>query len=120
MSTIFRTALALLLSIFLLTDAFCQQATNKHKSAPGANSAAEFWLTDPSDSVLFKKEKVEQGDVLSQSPTIRVSILKTYQSIDGFGYALTGGSAMLINKMTAGARAKLLHELFTANVILSA
>ncbi|MEP6613409.1 MAG: glycoside hydrolase family 30 beta sandwich domain-containing protein [Mucilaginibacter sp.] len=77
------------------------------------NSAAEFWLTDPTDSVLFKREWIKQLSVSHQSPTIKVNRLKTYQSIDGFGYALTGGSAMLINKMTTTARAKLLHELFT-------
>ena len=32
--------------------------------------------------------------------------------MDGFGYALTGGSAMLIRKMSAAAQAKLLNELF--------
>jgi glucosylceramidase len=37
----------------------------------------------------------------------------TYQPIDGFGFALTGGSAMLINKMSESGRAKLLKELFT-------
>ena len=113
MSAIFKTTIVLLLATFSLTAAFCQQVTNKHKTARKVNNAAALWLTDPSDSVLFKEEKVVYADVSNQWPTIKVDVSQTYQAIDGFGYALTGGSAMLINKMTPGARARLLRELFT-------
>src|SRR6201999_10171 len=44
---------------------------------------------------------------------IDVDTAKTYQTMDGFGYALTGGSAMLIHHMPADKRAALLHNLFT-------
>lgn len=45
---------------------------------------------------------------------INVDTATTYQPIDGFGYALTGGSAMLMNtKLSAEQRAALLKELFT-------
>ncbi len=37
---------------------------------------------------------------------------QTFQSIDGFGFALTGGSAELLGKMDADARSGILHELF--------
>lgn len=37
---------------------------------------------------------------------------KIYQAVDGFGFTLTGGSAMLINKMNATAKNALLNELF--------
>lgn len=36
----------------------------------------------------------------------------TYQTIDGFGHAVTGGTAQLMMKMSAGARHRLLEELF--------
>ncbi len=36
------------------------------------------------------------------SPVIEVDDTKTYQTIDGFGFALTQGSAMPILKMNAG------------------
>ena len=115
MSTILRTTLAFLLSIFLLTDALCQHAANKHKkSTTRVNSAPQLWLTDPTDSVLLKKEKVEQH-VSDGSAIIKIDKSQAYQSIDGFGYALTGGSATLINKMTPTGRTKLLHELFTTD-----
>ncbi|NME70050.1 glycoside hydrolase family 30 protein [Flammeovirga aprica] len=44
--------------------------------------------------------------------TLRIDKEQTYQEIDGFGYTLTGGSAMHINNMAAGARTQLLKELF--------
>lgn len=37
------------------------------------------------------------------------------QSIDGFGFALTGGSAELLMKMSKDARAKILHQLFATD-----
>jgi glucosylceramidase len=43
---------------------------------------------------------------------INVDTTTTYQTMDGFGYTLTGGSAELISKMNAAARKTLLHELF--------
>ncbi|MGA7158933.1 MAG: glycoside hydrolase family 30 beta sandwich domain-containing protein [Acidobacteriaceae bacterium] len=45
--------------------------------------------------------------------TITVDAAKTYQTIDGFGFALTGGSAELLMHMDPAKRAALLQELFT-------
>ena len=39
---------------------------------------------------------------------------KTYQTIDGFGYTLTGGSAMLYQPDGCGDQNNLLNELFGA------
>ncbi|MDB4922835.1 glycoside hydrolase family 30 beta sandwich domain-containing protein [Mucilaginibacter sp.] len=117
MSTLYKNAFALLLSVFILNNAFGQQAVHHTGNKTGLKSKkVQFWLTDPSDSTLFKqKASVEFGTVTNQSPTIKINSSQAYQSIDGFGYALTGGSAMLINKMSTGGRAKLLNELFTTN-----
>lgn len=46
-------------------------------------------------------------------PTISVNPAQTYQSIDGFGFSLTGGSAQLIAGLAPSARRDLLCELFT-------
>src|SRR3982751_2547819 len=63
-------------------------------------SDVEFWLTRPDGTALFKK----QSDVLvfssssnASASNIEVDESQTYQTIDGFGYTLTGGSASLIN-----------------------
>ena len=48
-------------------------------------------------------------------PVINVDDKQTYQPVDGFGFALTGGSAMHIIRMSVESRAKLLHELFATD-----
>ena len=45
--------------------------------------------------------------------TITVDSTQTYQTVDGFGFTLTGASADLIYNMGATARAPLLRELFS-------
>lgn len=44
--------------------------------------------------------------------TLRVDQSQIYQEMDGFGYTLTGGSAMHINNMSSANRTQLLQELF--------
>ncbi len=78
------------------------------------NAIIKQWLTTGDSTVLFKEQKnvvpFEKGNAL---PTvIDVNDNKTYQTIDGFGFALTQGSAMPIIKMRVAKRAALLHELF--------
>jgi glucosylceramidase len=45
-------------------------------------------------------------------PVIAVDSATAFQSIDGFGYTLTGSSAFLIKRMDATSRSNLLNELF--------
>ncbi|WP_461490946.1 glycoside hydrolase family 30 protein [Pontibacter sp. HJ8] len=76
-----------------------------------------FWLTDPAASVLFKQQNTPLafGAAENQHPTIELDTTQTFQTIDGFGYTLTGGSAMLLNKMSPAARTALLQELFATD-----
>lgn len=73
-----------------------------------------MWLTKGDKSVLLQKQKVSLlfKDTVNVYPTIKVDESQSYQSIDGFGYCLTDGSAMLINALTADAQDALLKELF--------
>jgi glucosylceramidase len=113
MPLIFKNTLIILLGLFVATDAFSQRI-HQHKKNNLHTSKVELWLTDPTDSVLFKRRNIDVTlSPANQQHTITVDKSKTYQLMDGFGYALTGGSAMLINKMSASARAKLLNELFS-------
>lgn len=98
----------------LILLALCASVFVEAQHAIRSKNIAELWLTDPADSVLFKRQPVETGEVVGKQ-TITVNKSKVYQSMDGFGYALTGGSAMLIHKMSAPARAKLLNELFSTD-----
>ena len=51
--------------------------------------------------------------LLNAFPTIDVNDMRRFQSIDGFGFALTGGSAQLLMRMEPARRAALLKEIFT-------
>jgi glucosylceramidase len=86
---------------------------------PGGTGKSDvaFWLTNPDQQVLFKKQTVALNFSSSSNmnPTIVVDTTQIYQSIDGFGAALTGGSAYLINQLTSANRKALLQELFTSD-----
>ncbi len=78
-------------------------------------SDMEFWLTQPDQAALFRKQSVTLN--FSTAPNAAASVIdvddtQTYQSIDGFGYTLTGGSASLINALPAATKDELLNELF--------
>ncbi|MBN2484494.1 MAG: glucosylceramidase [Bacteroidales bacterium] len=87
-------------------------------NAFGQAMQIESWVTRPDRSELFQK----QGDTLlfdykksGRLQTIVIDEQHTYQEMDGFGYALTGGSAGLLMKMDAKSRANILNELFATN-----
>jgi len=67
--------------------------------------------------VLFQKQPVvltfENNS--NEWETIEVDTAVTYQSVDGFGYTLTGGSALLINSLDAKVKKDLLKELFSTH-----
>lgn len=82
-----------------------------------AQNEAILWLTKADRSVLFAKQNeiLKFSSSSNGNQTILVNDKETYQPIDGFGYALTGGSAQHIIKMSAPARAALLKELFATD-----
>jgi len=98
----FRIPLVVFLASFFASTAFAQ---------------GELWLTNPDRSALFQRQStpVAFTTAENQYPTIVVDDTKTYQEIDGFGFTLTGGSAMHIIRMSASARASLLRELFATD-----
>ncbi|ANI89228.1 hypothetical protein A9P82_07945 [Arachidicoccus ginsenosidimutans] len=76
-----------------------------------------FWLTTPDKTALFKQQNIALNFSSSSNSnaTINVDATRQFQSIDGFGYALTGGSASLINGLDATTKDDLLKELFLAD-----
>jgi len=74
----------------------------------------EMWLTSPDQQSLIQKQNITLSFTGSSplSSTITVDSTVAFQSIDGYGYTLTGGSATLIHHMNAGSRSSLLQELF--------
>jgi glucosylceramidase len=79
-----------------------------------AQNDVSLWLTNPDRSALFQQQTPSISFTRSPANTqiIDVDDRKTYQTMDGFGFALTGGSAQLIMHMDPSKRAALLQELF--------
>ena len=87
------------------------------KPTPTLKNDVAFWLTKSDQSVLLTRQTTVLGfdSVANSYPTILVDDTQTFQTIDGFGYALTGGSAQVINLLSSSVKQKLLQELFGAD-----
>ena len=99
------------LAAALLTLTFATAAT----AQTPASSSVSLYLTSPDRSALLALQPpiAFTPAATASSQTITVNPAKTYQTIDGFGFALTGGSAQLLMHMDPAKRAALLRELFT-------
>lgn len=106
----------LILLLGVLASCSSKEKTNAPTPPPPTTSGiqVEGWITKADQSALLKKEIT---NLIFSSPsnnlaTIDIDSNATFQTIDGFGYTLTGGSALLINKMGETEKSRLLQELF--------
>ncbi len=85
--------------------------------ATAAGAPVEVWLTHADQSVLFQRQSTPLTftGTSNDQPTIAMDDAQTYQTMDGFGFTLTGGSAQHIVRMRPAARAALLRELFATD-----
>ncbi|HEX2535481.1 MAG TPA: glycoside hydrolase family 30 beta sandwich domain-containing protein [Chitinophagaceae bacterium] len=116
----------LLAMAFLLTGATsvvigCNKKGGSSEPGPGpgpqppaAKSDVSFWLTRGDRSALLQKQNLTLAfsTTTNDHPTIDVDSAQGFQTIDGFGYTLTGGSALLINALSEAKKNDLLQELF--------
>lgn len=82
-----------------------------------AQTQIEAWVTNPDRSSLFQKapDTIPFRNSPTRGPVIVIDPAQQMQSIDGFGCALTGGSAELLMKMTPEARARILRQIFASD-----
>jgi len=106
-------ALLIIVTSLFLSVISCK---NKDELNIDKDSFAKLYTTTLDQNNLLKEELILPGKpVNAPDVTICVDTNKTFQRIDGFRYTLTGGSAMLINKMSLAAKNKLLQEVFGIN-----
>jgi glucosylceramidase len=75
----------------------------------------EYWVTTgDQQQKLTKQQQLFFKDTAWNESVIAVDTATTYQTMDGFGYTLTGGSAYHIWKLNPEKRAALLKELFSS------
>jgi len=84
---------------------------------PPVVSDVDFWLTTSGKEILFSRQSTKMlfEDKFNSNATIDVDTTQTYQTIDGFGFTLTGGSASVMYILPAGKREALLKELFATD-----
>jgi glucosylceramidase len=106
----------------MLASCACKKSTTKTSNtetpAPVTTPVASevsFWLTKGDRSVLLQKQNIALNFTSStnNNTTIEIDPVQTFQTIDGFGYTLTGGSASLINSLGEIEKNALLKELFS-------
>ncbi len=86
----------------------CTKETNN-------SDEAILYLTSLDKKSLLEKQEINTHSIDTSliDKVIKITDSVQYQIMDGFGYTLTGGSAMLIHKMSKSARSGLLNELFS-------
>jgi glucosylceramidase len=97
----------------IISLAACSSAP-KNQTEVLTEGDVECWLTTGDKQSLLKRQTVNFAERSSEGAVIEIDTAQHFQLIDGFGYALTGGSAMLMKtKLSDGKRSALLKELFT-------
>lgn len=100
---------------------FCGDCSKKNTDpappptpTPNPVNEVDFWLTKGDQSALLEKQTgvLSFGTTANPYSSIEIDSVLTYQSVDGFGYALTGGSAYLINRMNTAQSTALLNDVF--------
>ncbi|RZL13994.1 MAG: glucosylceramidase, partial [Hymenobacter sp.] len=85
-----------------------------HAQRQAAATGVTAWVTTPDQAQLLRQQPGKLAFTKAAAPgaVIEVDDSQRFQTMDGFGYCLTGGSAELLRAMSAPARTKLLRELF--------
>lgn len=106
--------IAILTSLVVKCSPSSPQPAPVPPTPPVVTNEVDFWLTKGDQSVLLKKQStiLGFGTVYNMYQNIEVDDTQAFQTVDGFGYTLTGGSAEVINQLTATKKQELLQELF--------
>jgi glucosylceramidase len=107
----------LFVTVLVCGAATCNRSGSSRSGGGGSKSGGqevEWWLTKGDGSVLFQKQDVLPFTTAADSglATITIDEGQVFQTMDGFGFTLTGGSAEHLLGMGQAERTALLRELF--------
>ncbi|MCC6459129.1 MAG: glucosylceramidase [Saprospiraceae bacterium] len=102
-----------LLLLFVFCFGGCKPKPEDETPPPTPTLPVQVWTTS-GDAVnrLYGKTIDFADGKDDRFSVIQVDTGQQFQAVEGFGYTLTGGSAMLLHQMDANARAALLQEFF--------
>jgi glucosylceramidase len=108
----FKTIFTVLIISALYSCAQSSDITNS-TTIPVA-SEVDYWVTKSDESIKLQKQtnSLNFNTNNNNYTTIEINDNQTFQSIDGFGYTLTGGSAEVINQLSVSKKQELLQEFF--------
>lgn len=76
------------------------------------DDGALVYISSPDQNYMFERVDWKSDLDTVSSTIINIDTSRTYQTIDGFGFALTGGSAQHLLQLSSRKRSDLLDELF--------
>lgn len=104
---------AILVGLILANPLMACEKGNSGGGTATPTGTVEQVFTRADRSVLLEKQAAKLAfNATAGGAEIEVDESVTYQPVEGFGYTLTGSSALLIQGMGASQRAALLNELF--------
>ncbi|WP_326983608.1 glycoside hydrolase family 30 beta sandwich domain-containing protein [Chryseobacterium sp. MYb264] len=105
---------------FLNCSSTSSDLANNDNSGNG-NSTGDpvlVWLTKGDQSIKLQQQNtVYFSSAVNNYSTIEIDPSQVFQTIDGFGYTLTGGSVEVINQLSAAKKQELLNDLFSSSGI---
>ena len=105
--------LLLVSAISIHTD--CNKSKTEDPVTPPVVSgpSISYWITKSDQTALLQKQTAALSfNETTGANSVEVDSTQTFQTVDGFGYSLTGGSAFLLNRLPTADKASILQELF--------
>ena len=98
--------------ILVAAGMVCGAAAAQGRSTAGHR--VDVWRTSGDRTAVLRHERIAGGAGAAGEGEVNIAVdpAKRYQSVDGFGFAMTGGSAQVLHGMSAAKRHALLQELF--------
>jgi glucosylceramidase len=104
----------LFFSAMMISSNCKKKSSDPPVTPPATGIAVEYWITTGDKTKLLQKQTtaLNFAAITNTHPVILVDSATQFQSVRGFGYTLTGGSAYLINRLSSTEKNSLLQELF--------
>ncbi len=94
----------------------CKPKSEEEPVIPVPILPVQVWTTSANGvNLLYSKTIDFAAGKDDRFPVIQIDTAQKFQTVEGFGYTLTGGSALVLHQMGSTERAALLQEIFGKN-----